>query len=60
MTILTQIEQVEIKYPSSDGEPIAESDITRDYMAYGIEALNLYFQERSDVYVSANSLIYYE
>jgi hypothetical protein len=28
-------------------------------MAYGIEALNLYFQKRSDVYVSANSFIYY-
>ncbi|MEO6862798.1 MAG: hypothetical protein ABI180_14890 [Microcoleus sp.] len=29
-------------------------------MAYGIESLNLYFQERSDVYVSANSFMYYE
>ena len=60
MTILTQVEQVEIEYPSSDGEPRADSDITRDYMAYGIEAFNLYIQERSDVYVSANSFIYYE
>ena len=60
MTILTQIEQVEIKYPSSDGEPIADSDITRDYMAYGIEALNLYFQRRYDFQVSANFFIYYE
>ena len=60
MTILTQVEQVEIEYPSSDGEPRADSDITRDYMAYGIEALNLYFQRRSNFQVSANSLIYYE
>lgn len=60
MTILTQVEQVEIKYPSSDGEPIAESDSTRDYMTYAVEAANLYFQDRSDVYVSANSFIYYE
>ena len=60
MTILTQVEPVEIKYPSSDGEPMAESDITRDYMTYAVEAANLYFQERSDVYVSANSFIYYE
>lgn len=60
MTILTQVEQVEIEYPSSDGEPMAESDITRDYMTYRVEAVKLYFQERSDVYVSANSFIYYE
>ncbi|MEG4313328.1 MULTISPECIES: hypothetical protein [unclassified Microcoleus] len=60
MTILTQVEQVEIEYASSDGEPMAESDITRDYMTYSVEAVKLYFQERSDVYVSANSFIYYE
>lgn len=60
MTILTQVGQVEIEYPSSDGEPMAESDITRDYMTYSVEAVKLYFQERSDVYVSANSFIYYE
>jgi len=58
--VFTQIEQEEIEYPSSDGEPMAESDITRDYMTYGVEALKLYFQGRSDVYVSANSFVYYE
>ncbi len=60
MTVLTSIEQSEIEYPSSDGEPMAESDITRDYMTYGVEALKLHFQARSDVYVSANSFVYYE
>ena len=60
MTVLTSIEQEEIEYPSSDGEPMAESDITRDYMTYGVEALKLHFQGRSDVYVSANSFVYYE
>ncbi|NJK74526.1 MAG: Uma2 family endonuclease [Microcoleus sp. SU_5_6] len=59
MTVFTQIEE-EIEYPSSDGEPMAESDITRDYMTYGVEALKLYFEGRSDVYVSANSFVYYE
>ena len=39
---------------------MAESDIARDYMTYGVEALSAYFQNRSDVYVSANSFIYYE
>ncbi len=43
MTILTSIDREEIQYPSSDGEPMAESDIARDCMAYSVEALNLYF-----------------
>ncbi len=60
MTVLTSLEQEEIQYPSSDGEPMAESDITRDYMTYGVEALKLHFQGISDVYVSANSFVYYE
>ncbi|WP_293151121.1 MULTISPECIES: Uma2 family endonuclease [unclassified Microcoleus] len=60
MTVLTSIEQSEIEYPSSDGEPMAESDITRDYMTYSVEALKFYFETRSDVYVSANSFVYYE
>jgi Uma2 family endonuclease len=60
MTIATQITPEEIQYPSSDGEPMAESDKARDYMIYGVEAVEAYFQNRSDVYVSANSFIYYE
>jgi len=60
MTVLTSLEQSEIEYPSSDGKPMAESDITRDYITYSVEALKLYFQGISDVYVSANSFVYYE
>ncbi len=60
MSVLSQIETEEIEYPSSDGEPMAESDITRFYMVYSVEALEIYFKQRPDVYVSANSFIYYE
>ena len=60
MSVLSQIETEEIEYPSSDGEPMAESDITRFYMVYSVEALEIYFKNRQDVYVSANSFIYYE
>jgi Uma2 family endonuclease len=60
VTVFTQQIEEEIEYPSSDGEPMAESDITRDYMTYGVEALKQHFQGRSDVYVSANSFVYYE
>ncbi|MCU0544882.1 MAG: Uma2 family endonuclease [Oscillatoriaceae cyanobacterium Prado104] len=60
MKVLTSLEQEEIEYPSGDGEPMAESDITGKYVFYGLGTLKLHFRERSDVYVSANSFIYYE
>lgn len=47
-------------YPESDGNPIAESDFTRDYLFYSVEALSVYFRDRSDVYVAGNLFIYYE
>lgn len=49
-----------IEYPSSDGLPMAESDFQRKPLIYAVEALDLYFQERADVYVSGNLFIYYE
>ncbi|WP_348918721.1 hypothetical protein [Adonisia turfae] len=30
-----------VTYPESDGQPIAESDATRDYWFYGVEAPRL-------------------
>jgi len=60
MKVLTSLEKEEIEYPSSDGEPMAESDITCGYVLYGRGSLRLHFKERSDVYISANSFIYYE
>ncbi|MGD1952135.1 MAG: hypothetical protein ACFB14_21175 [Leptolyngbyaceae cyanobacterium] len=47
-------------YTESDGQPIAESDATRDYLFYSVEALRLYFKSRGSVYVSGNLFIYYE
>lgn len=49
-----------IDYPSSDGLPMAESDVQRQYLIYAVEALGVYFQDREDVYVSGNLFIYYE
>ncbi|KOR34744.1 MULTISPECIES: Uma2 family endonuclease [Planktothricoides] len=49
-----------IFYPEPDGAPMAESDPTRDYLVYGVEALKLYFQKRSDVYVSGNLWLCYQ
>ena len=49
-----------IVYPDTDGAPMAESDSARDYLTYCVEALQLYFQDRQDVYVSGNLFIYYQ
>lgn len=48
-----------IEYPSSDGEPMAETDIHRKLMNKLIDTLEQFFQTEPDVYVSGNLLIYY-
>ncbi len=48
-----------IHYPETDGQPMSESDATRDYLIYCVKALELYFQSRRNVYVSGNLFIYY-
>jgi Uma2 family endonuclease len=60
MTLSASPLKTEIFYPHSDGKPMAESDPARDYLIYGVDALDLYFQDRSDVYVSGNLFIYYK
>ncbi len=52
--------RVEVFYPDSDGQPMAESDLHRDLMIYAIEALDTHFRDRDDVYVSGNMFVYYE
>lgn len=49
-----------IIYPDTDGQPMTESDATRDYLLYCVEVLQLYFRGRSNVYVSGNLFVYYE
>jgi Uma2 family endonuclease len=49
-----------IEYPSADGQPMAESDFERKPLTYAVEALDIYFQDRPEVYVSGNLFIYYE
>jgi Uma2 family endonuclease len=59
MTVTTENLKTTIVYPDSDGQPMAESDPARDYLIYAVEALDIYFQNREDVYVSGNLFIYY-
>ena len=49
----------EVEYPSSDGKPMAETDVHRDEMVYVIEGLRSHFRDVPDVYVSGNILLYY-
>ena len=49
-----------IEYPSSDGQRMAENDWQLHAILDAIGALDLYFADRPDVYVSGDLLIYYE
>jgi Uma2 family endonuclease len=48
----------EPNYPESDGKPMAETDLHRNWMLWIIEMLQFYFRGRQ-IYVSGNLLIYY-
>ena len=55
---ITTIPVLEIEYPESDGQPLAETDLHRNWMVWLIELLKHYFAGQQ-VYVSGNLLIYY-
>jgi Uma2 family endonuclease len=56
----SQINLTRTEYPESDGQPMTESDATRNYLIYCVEALRLFFQSRPKVYISGNLFIYYQ
>ena len=49
-------------YPSSDGQPMAETDLHAASMVYASCALRWWFEKRGqdDVYVGSNNFLYYE
>ena len=51
---------VAVEYPSSDGRPMAENDWQLHAMIDALSVLDRYFEDRDDVYVSGDLLIYYE
>ena len=59
MTADTYLASGAIAYPDTDGQPMTESDPTRDYLIYAVDVLRQYFQSRDQVYVSGNLFIYY-
>lgn len=58
-TLPLQQDDDEDFYPSSDGRPMAESDLHMKEMFYLIQALRVRYQDMPDVYVAGNLLLYY-
>jgi Uma2 family endonuclease len=50
----------QVDYPTSDGKPMAETDVHRNLMVDLIQTLEAYYQADPDVYVSGNLLLFYE
>ena len=49
----------DIFYPSSDGEPLAESDLQFTPLTETVHVLRQRYRDRNDVYVAGNLLLYY-
>ena len=58
-TALAPVAPVEIEYPSSDGEPVAESYFQLIPLFYAFDALQRRYADRVDVFVATDLLIYY-
>jgi Uma2 family endonuclease len=56
----TTAKLLRVEYPTSDGKPMAETDLHRDVMIDSIRALDHRYAAEPNVYVSGNLLIYYE
>ena len=54
-----EVDDLTIEYPSSDGEPMAESDWQYVPLTNTVSALRVRYHERPDVYVAGDMLIYY-
>ena len=59
-TALAPVAPEEIKYPSSDGERVAESSFQLIPLFYAFDALRRRYAAREDVFVAAVLLLYYQ
>ena len=53
------VDDLSIEYPSSDGEPMAESDFQYIPLTDTVSALRNWFSHRTDIYVAGDMLVYY-
>ena len=54
-----EVDDLTIEYPSSDGEPMAESEWQYTPLTETVSTLRVRYHERDDVYVGGDMLIYY-
>ena len=54
-----EVDDLTIDYPSSDGEPMAETDEQYTAMTYAVSALRVRYRDREDVYIAGDMLVYY-
>ena len=54
-----EVDDPTIEYPSSDGEPMAESEWQYTPLTETVSTLRVRYHERDDVYVGGDMLIYY-
>ena len=54
-----EIDDLTIDYPSSDGEPMAETEAQYTPLTETVSTLRVRYHERDDVYVGGDMLIYY-
>lgn len=59
-SILPDSAATEIFYPTTDGEPMAETDVHADVMIECKEILRDWYADDPNVYVGGNLLVYYE
>ncbi|MCW5935569.1 MAG: Uma2 family endonuclease [Fimbriimonadia bacterium] len=59
-TTLTRDQKKKVHYPESDGKPMAETEFHLDESFKVRAMLRHYYQARTDAYVGANMLIYYQ
>ena len=52
-------DDLSIEYPSSDGEPMAESKLQYTPLTDTVSALENYFIDRNDVFIAGDLLVYY-
>jgi len=56
---LAKARQRRVYYPTSDGEPMGETDKHATLTMYCIAALRIYFAAQPDVYVAGDNFLYY-
>ena len=56
---LPAVDDLSIEYPSSDGEPMAGSDLQYVPLTETVSVLRTRFFDRSDVYIAGDMLVYY-